>query len=64
MPIKGGYSAFSGGPILDTTPKDFSLSNRGCGIGVVTDAGMENTPYGPPYQIPVKDSVPEDKKEK
>lgn len=47
----GKYSAYSGGPVRDTTPKDMCLSNI-CGPFMITDTGLQNTPYGPPYQIP------------
>lgn len=50
MPIPRGYSVFSGGPIFDITPKDADLSTM-CGTGMITDAGIQNTLYGPPYGV-------------
>jgi len=52
MVIRGGYSAYSSGPIFDTTPKDQSSFHVS-----ITDSQIQNTPYGPPYQIPATDSV-------
>jgi hypothetical protein len=49
--IKGGYSAFSSGPIFDTTPHDDS-----CHV-TISDTGIQNTPFGPPYQISAVDSA-------
>ena len=42
-PIRGGYSAFSSGPISDTTPKE----QGSCNIGI-SDSMMSSS-YGPPY---------------
>jgi hypothetical protein len=46
MPIPRGYSAYSSGPIMDTTPKDDSSTHIS-----ITDSPFAMSPYGPPYEI-------------
>lgn len=58
-PSKGGYSAFSSGPMMDPTPKDINISSvfpiGDSGPIPTTDSNFQMSSEGPPYGQPSTD---------
>lgn len=51
--VRGGFSAMSSGPIMDTTPRDQSSFHI-----PMTDSPFQMTNYGPPYEMTADSAVP------